>query len=131
MIVESACGSVFGACLSEPWPECDAGRGVFYGTGETFLFTLSPYAKMYPWVGRVDRDGDGVGEGESDSPSMFIMATRHEITLGGGGSGFGLWLNEDLSIGTTDYCQTFANSPLTGNGEKKFECLSVEVYAFE
>ncbi|KAI9331820.1 hypothetical protein DFJ73DRAFT_898084, partial [Zopfochytrium polystomum] len=51
MVVETP-ESVFGAYLPEAWPETDAQRGSFYGTGETFLFTLSPYAKLYPWIGR-------------------------------------------------------------------------------
>ncbi|KAI8613173.1 TLD-domain-containing protein [Chytriomyces sp. MP71] len=149
MVVETSV-SVFGAFLSEAWPEDEAGRGVFYGTGETFLFTLSPFAKLYPWVGRVDEESlkdsglQGVGsagmqeEGDKLShkdylrfqASMFIMANRHDLTVGGGGGSVGLWLNEDLSYGRTGTCLTFENSPLTGTQEQQFDCLNVEVFAF-
>lgn len=148
ILIETATG-VFGAFLSEAWPETDDKRGNFYGTGETFLFTLKPRAKMYAWVGR-DEDlstaasyADGGAENDQDAvaksgatfirdrASCFIMATKRDITIGGGGNGHGLWLNEDLSHGTTDNCLTFDNDPLTGNSKEKFfNCLNVEVFAF-
>ncbi|KAJ3316133.1 hypothetical protein HDU76_002059 [Blyttiomyces sp. JEL0837] len=132
LVVETE-NSVFGAYLSECWPEDDSQRGVFYGTGETFLFTLSPYAKLYPWIGR-DEDLSETTNPElqdeavmtrktyiRDKASFFILATRHDITIGGGGH---------LSFGTTGPCTTFENDPLTGNQLKSFTCLNVEVFAF-
>ncbi|KAJ1547573.1 hypothetical protein HK405_005501 [Cladochytrium tenue] len=74
-----------------------------------------------------------------DRASLFILATRHDITVGGGGDSMGLWLNEDLSFGTTGRCLTFENEPLTGaprtaaaaaGGARSFSCVAVEVYAF-
>ncbi|KAJ3242954.1 hypothetical protein HDU78_001024 [Chytriomyces hyalinus] len=151
MLIVETQTSVFGAFLSEPWPEDDSGRGMYYGTGETFLFTLAPFAKLYPWVGRVDddnQDQDNLDQYEPEEQevanaalaakkdylryqaSMFIMARRNEITVGGGGGEEGLWLNEDLSYGRTGPCLTFENSPLTGNQQKQFDCLNVECFAF-
>ncbi|KAJ3018397.1 UNVERIFIED_CONTAM: hypothetical protein HDU68_011172 [Siphonaria sp. JEL0065] len=143
MVIETS-SSIFGAYLSDGFPEDESGRGLYYGTGETFLFTLSPFAKLYPWVGRTD-DLDGpAGDVKISSDenalsrrdfvryqaSMFIMANRHDLTVGGGGSNVGLWLNGDLSYGTTGTCSTFENGPLTGNQEKSFDCLNVEIFAF-
>jgi hypothetical protein len=66
--------------------------------GETFLFQIKPYAKMYPWVGRdiseapVDMNDEAAvkaaNERENyikDKASRFIQATKRDITIGGGG----------------------------------------------
>ncbi|KAI8816293.1 uncharacterized protein EV422DRAFT_488951, partial [Fimicolochytrium jonesii] len=54
LVVETLKGEVFGAYLSARWPsgEEEGGRGEWFGNGETFLFSLVPYAKLYPWIGR-------------------------------------------------------------------------------
>ncbi|ORY48969.1 TLD-domain-containing protein [Rhizoclosmatium globosum] len=100
MLVVETQTSIFGAYLSEGWPDDEKGRNQFYGTGETFLFTLSPFAKLYPWIGRTENldtptPGEFTPEEEEKmnarrdyiqyQASMFIMATRNEITVGGGG----------------------------------------------
>ena len=87
---------------------------------------MEPYAKLYPWVGRdVDLNSECIDNAKReyiiDKASFFVMATLSEIAIGGGGNHFGLWLNEDLSYGTTGTCLTFENEPLTGNpGKTKF-----------
>ncbi|KAJ3212603.1 hypothetical protein HDU67_003710 [Dinochytrium kinnereticum] len=134
--------SIFGAFLTDPWPEVDAERGKFYGTGECFIFTLSPYAKLYPWVGRELEEPDPSSsdmdatlserrEAIERTASFFIMSSRKDIIIGGGGGKFGIWLDEDLHKGTTENCLTFDNDMLTGNGEKNFDCLNLEIYAFQ
>ncbi|KAJ3096095.1 hypothetical protein HDU97_006217 [Phlyctochytrium planicorne] len=143
ILVIQTSDSVFGAFLTEPWPQDDASRGRFYGTGECFIFTLRPFAKLYPWVGReLDETTTPTDEKKAQelaerraaiekTSSFFIMSTKREIVVGGGGGRFGIWLDEDLHKGTTDNCLTFGNDPLTGNGDKEFECLNLEVYAFQ
>ncbi|KAI8833217.1 TLD-domain-containing protein [Chytridium lagenaria] len=122
LVIETS-DSIFGAFLPEAWPEMDSARGQFYGTGECFLFTLSPYAKLYPWVGRDLEDVDSSADPEDlaeraerrieieRTASFFVMTTRKEITIGGGGGKFGIWLDEDLHRGTTETCLTFNNDP--------------------
>jgi hypothetical protein len=120
IIVVETDKSVFGAFLPESWPTNDSGRSNYFGTGmlqsrlslhlqpmdthlhickhvgETFLFTLEPYAKLYPWVGR-DMDLTPYGSGPDDNArnakidlirdkaSFFMRATRKDIAIGGGG----------------------------------------------
>ncbi|TPX69981.1 hypothetical protein SpCBS45565_g02033 [Spizellomyces sp. 'palustris'] len=148
LLVETTEGAVFGAFLSHAWPGEGERTGEWYGNGETFLFTLEPYAKLYPWVGRTHTiietespDGDLSESAASpssiyttdyvrDRASMFIMIAKKQIYIGAGGSSTGLFLNETLTAGDTGPCQTFENAPLTGSKEKQFECHVVEVFAF-
>jgi hypothetical protein len=54
LVVKSTKGMVFGAFLSTPFPNpipADSRKGRYQGTGETFVFTLEPMARMCPWVG--------------------------------------------------------------------------------
>lgn len=91
---------VFGAYCSTMWAvrnqKDERGeRQRYFGTGETFLFTLWPERVRYPWVGikpRVD-NSDGEEENE-DSPKknnarsrgdeLFMHADTHMISIGGG-----------------------------------------------
>lgn len=44
----------------------------------------------------------------------------------GGGSGCGLWLDDELDRGFTEKSDTFMNEPL--NVEKEFQCVQVEAF---
>lgn len=74
---------VFGAYCSSRWFERnlkdDKGhRQAYFGTGETFLFSLYPERARYPWVGI---EGDkGLGHGSE----LFMAADSKMITIGGG-----------------------------------------------
>lgn len=53
-------------------------RQAYFGTGETFLFSLYPDRAKYPWVGI---DGDkNIGHGSE----LFMAADASMITIGGG-----------------------------------------------
>lgn len=116
LLIETMDKAVFGAYVSKPWPlDSDAmssfsGNGtstVFrlknyssvlidfgVGIGETFLFTLCPYAKAYYWVGMMPPLREAGKEEEEakfeehvrDKASFFIRTTKQDITIGGGGS---------------------------------------------
>lgn len=74
---------VFGAYCSTSWNarnSCDAEnkKHSYFGTGETFLFTIVPEVKKYPWVG---------SESESDVPhsaKLFMAADSRMINVGAG-----------------------------------------------
>lgn len=74
---------VFGAYCSSRWYERnlkdDRGqRQAYFGTGETFLFSLYPERAKYPWVGI---EGDqNLGHGSE----LFMAADSKMITIGGG-----------------------------------------------
>lgn len=73
---------VFGAYCSSRWGERNqkddrGNRQAYFGTGETFLFSLYPDRAKYQWVGI---EGDKVGHGAE----LFMAADSKMITIGGG-----------------------------------------------
>lgn len=74
---------VFGAYCSSRWFERnvkdDKGqRQAYFGTGETFLFSLYPERAKYPWVG-IENEKD-LGH----ASELFMAADSKMITIGGG-----------------------------------------------
>nr|XP_039268739.1 TBC1 domain family member 24-like [Styela clava] len=51
LLIKTTEGSVLGAYLTADWTERKTDPNAYFGTGETFLFTLSPEYKKYNWVG--------------------------------------------------------------------------------
>lgn len=74
---------MFGAYCSTQWGARNlkderGHRQAYFGTGETFLFSLYPERAKYPWVGM---DGDQhLGHGAE----LFMAADSKMITIGGG-----------------------------------------------
>eukprot|EP00026_Physarum_polycephalum_P001935 Phypoly_transcript_01938.p1 GENE.Phypoly_transcript_01938~~Phypoly_transcript_01938.p1 ORF type:complete len:827 (+),score=146.83 Phypoly_transcript_01938:38-2518(+) len=107
IIIQDTKRNVFGGFASE---SLHVSR-TYYGTGESFLFKLAPALSVYPWP---------------NSNSFFIYTTEDFISMGGGEQGqYGFWLDSDFNKGTTGYCSTFHNPPLT---DEQFECLALEVW---
>lgn len=52
-------------------------RTTYFGTGETFLFSLQPERRKYPWVG-IENDS------KNHSNELFMAADPQMITIGGG-----------------------------------------------
>lgn len=110
LVVEDSGGAIFGAFMrlgiyinkpsSEP-----------YGTGECFVFQLSPNPSVYRW----SKKDEAFAVGNSD---MLMI---------GGGSGFALQLSKDLSKGTSQRSDTYANEPLASS--EQFRVIRVEVYS--
>ncbi|ODN04600.1 TBC1 domain family member 24 [Orchesella cincta] len=146
LIIKTTTDEVFGAYCSSMWAvrnqKDERGeRQRYFGTGETFLFTLGPEKRQYPWVGikpPVD-NSDGEAENDEDSPNqnnsrsrhrgdeLFMHADTHMISIGGG-QGQGICLDEDLRFGKTESCLTFNNPPLCES--KDFEVRVLEVIGF-
>ncbi|XP_055540561.1 GTPase-activating protein skywalker isoform X1 [Wyeomyia smithii] len=126
LMIKTCNNEVFGAYCSSRWFERnlkdDRGqRQAYFGTGETFLFSLYPERAKYPWVGI---EGDkGLGHGSE----LFMAADSKMITIGGG-EGQAIWMDENIRFGKTDRCQTFNNPPLCATGD--FEIRVLEVYGF-
>lgn len=73
---------VFGAYCSNKWLDRNqkderGNRTTYFGTGETFLFSLQPERRKYPWVGI---ENDNVNH----SNELFMAADPQMITIGGG-----------------------------------------------
>lgn len=126
MMIKTCNNEVFGAYCSSRWFERnlkdDKGqRQAYFGTGETFLFSLYPERAKYPWVGI---EGD---KGLGHSSELFMAADSKMITIGGG-EGQAIWMDENIRYGKTDHCKTFNNPPLCTSGD--FEIRVLEVYGF-
>ncbi|KAL5268613.1 hypothetical protein ACHWQZ_G002454 [Mnemiopsis leidyi] len=100
---------VFGAYLSAGIIESPK----YYGSGETFLFRLSPDQKCFFWQG---------------SNHYFMMGTHEYFTVGAGDGNFALYLDEMLEKGTSNRSLTFYNEVLSS--ESSFDVLTVEVWCF-
>ena len=100
---------VFGAYLSEGIIESPK----YYGSGETFLFRLSPDQKCFFWQG---------------SNHYFMMGTHEYFTVGAGDGNFALYLDEMLEKGTSNRSLTFYNEVLSS--DSSFDVLTVEVWCF-
>jgi len=106
----------------------------FYGTGESYIFTLSPQMEVWPWAKmdrefmKADRDKYGTGQAVKyltvEANSYFIKTTETGINVGAGAFAF----DSDFRNGVTGKSDTF-NSPPLISGFGTFECASVEVYA--
>lgn len=126
MMIKTCNNEVFGAYCSSRWFERnvknDKGqRQAYFGTGETFIFSLYPERAKYSWVG-IDNDKD-LGH----SSELFMAADSKMITIGGG-EGQAIWMDENIRFGKTDSCKTFNNPPLCASGD--FEIRVLEVYGF-
>lgn len=113
LVVKDADGNVFGGFASDEWHRAFH----YYGTGESFLFSFaSPNAAggfaKYQW---------------SRKNSYFMLCSDESLIMGGGGN-FGLFLDSDLSSGTSGACETFNSPPLTTSQE--FVCVHVELWGF-
>lgn len=125
LMIKTCNNEVFGAYCSSRWLERNqkddrGNRTAYFGTGETFLFSLYPERAKYPWVGI---DGDNIDH----SAELFMAADAKMITIGGG-EGQAIWMDENIRFGKTDRCLTFNNPPLCAG--RDFEIRVLEVYGF-
>lgn len=109
LVVRDTDGHIFGGFASEAWHVSKT----FFGTGESFLFSIVPNFAVYNWTGADD---------------YYCIGKRDFLAMGGGGATgrYGLWLDSELSAGTSEVCKTFLNRRLSLNEE--FNCNLVEVY---
>ncbi|XP_028326389.1 nuclear receptor coactivator 7 isoform X2 [Gouania willdenowi] len=107
LVIKDMQKKVFGAFSSDPFKVSK----YCYGTGETFLFSFSPDFKAYRWSGK---------------NSYFVSGNSESLQIGGGGSGFALWLDAELYHGASFSCATFQNAPLST--QEDFVVLDLEVW---
>ncbi|XP_063375964.1 GTPase-activating protein skywalker isoform X5 [Cydia fagiglandana] len=128
LMIKTCNNEVFGAYCSTRWFERNqkderGNRQAYFGTGETFLFSLYPERAKYPWVGCSNDSKETVAHGSE----LFMAADSRMITIGGG-DGQAIWMDENIRFGKTDRCSTFNNPPLCPSGD--FEIRVLEVYGF-
>ncbi|XP_026745562.1 TBC1 domain family member 24 isoform X8 [Trichoplusia ni] len=132
LMIKTCNNEVFGAYCSTRWFERNqkderGNRQAYFGTGETFLFSLYPERAKYPWVG-CTAGNDGKGEERVAHGSELFMAADSKMITIGGGDGQAIWMDENIRFGKTDRCSTFNNPPLCPSGD--FEIRVLEVYGF-
>ncbi|XP_039660619.1 nuclear receptor coactivator 7 isoform X2 [Perca fluviatilis] len=94
LVIKDMHNKVFGAFSSDPFKVSK----YCYGTGETFLFSFNSDFQVYRWSGE---------------NSYFVSGNLESLQIGGGGGGFGLWLDADLYHGSSFSCPTFRNASLS------------------
>lgn len=91
----------------------------FYGSNETFLFTLKPSEKVYP---------------ATEKNTHHILSTKDGITIGSGKSGAALSIDEELDKCYSNVSETYANDLLNGSSnpsDNLFKCVDLEIFALE
>jgi len=110
LVIEDSMGFIFGAYLGHPIELSSH----YYGTGESFVFQISPAPKVYRWT-RVN--------------NLFFTSDRFSLAVGGGGDGFAIQLDEDLDTGVSTRSATYENDILS-SGEF-FRVLAVELWSLK
>jgi len=110
IIIEDSWGYIFGGYVASAL----ANSRAYYGSGESFVFSLTPSPKVYH------------SEGSND---MYILSSVDQLLMGGGGDGFAFQLDDELNTGVSNRSDTFRNPQLASN--EFFKCLNVEVWTTE
>ncbi|ETV99565.1 hypothetical protein H310_08224 [Aphanomyces invadans] len=108
VVIETADGDIFGGFATAPWTPC----GLYYGTGESFVFTCHHKFELFPWTRK---------------NTLLLFSDESTIAMGGGG-GFAWALNHDLSQGTSAPSMTFDNRCLASRCN--FAVVNFEVWQF-
>jgi len=98
--------------------------GAYYGSGESFLWTTlsvrdEEHVQIFKWTGRND---------------YVALCDTGYISFGGGEGKYGLYLDTNLTDGSSAPCPTFNNSVLCTSVERDanktvdFECVGIEVW---
>eukprot|EP00005_Dracoamoeba_jomungandri_P006618 CAMPEP_0174278154 /NCGR_PEP_ID=MMETSP0439-20130205/61318_1 /TAXON_ID=0 /ORGANISM="Stereomyxa ramosa, Strain Chinc5" /LENGTH=502 /DNA_ID=CAMNT_0015370533 /DNA_START=972 /DNA_END=2477 /DNA_ORIENTATION=- len=106
IVVEDSNRYVFGGFMTGKWSI----KNTFTGTGESFLYKLSPKFDVYKW----------------STLNHQIQTSTHKSMMMGGGQSVGLMLDADLEYGQSQMCDTFLNSCLAS--EEYFNIVVVEVW---
>lgn len=113
LVVADTAGHVFGGFNSISWERPKSKAGHYFGTGESYVFTVLPAFKHYPWTGL---------------NSEFVMTKSNCIAFGGGGK-FAFTLDEKFQRGSSDASQTYNNQCLANS--YTYDVVSVELWKFE
>jgi hypothetical protein len=82
-----------------------------YGTGETFVFRLTPTFEAFTW---------------NQAGNNFFTASSPKNLSVGGGDACAIYLGEDLLEGWSGACPTFASPPLASGSP--FRIVNVEAW---
>ena len=110
IIIEDSWGYIFGGFITNAIEN----KSTYYGTGESFLYTLIPKINKYEWTG---------------NNYLFILSNSNSLAMGGGGSGYGFCIDDELDTGISNNCDTYNNEQLSSS--EFFKTLNVEIWYLE
>jgi hypothetical protein len=115
LLIETMSGKVLGAFVSKA---LSFSHGpAFYGTGETFLFGITPKTVKYEWKIK-------------SGSTAFICITDTFLAMGSG-SDFGLWVDRFMTQVTSASSVTFDNEPLLDrNVPEDLQIYCMEAFLF-
>lgn len=125
LVIETGTKAKIGAFLSRCLKQREQ-ADTFFGTGETFVFSLSNTDKpdtpsIYHWH-------------YYHAVTSFILATNDMLAIGGSAgakeTGFGLWFERDMRVVYSSPCNTFKNESLLGGSLRRDDILNLEVFKF-
>ena len=112
LLVRDLGKAVFGAYCSEAWRTSSR----YFGTGETFVFTVKPKPMVWHWWWK---------KMNVQQNDFFMWATSEGIAVGGAGA-YAIWLDSDLLTGISRTSATFGNDCLAS--EEEFRIGAVECW---
>lgn len=116
ILVETTDGNIFGAYLSRSLRNRSSRK--FFGTGETFPFTLRPVPLQFPW-------------NDSHDNQQFIYADENFLAIGCSSGKFGIWIDRDLNQVVSSPCDTFKNPSFIEHESGWSDIYCIEVYRFK
>jgi hypothetical protein len=116
LVVETTEGDVFGAYLSKSLRGRSTKR--FFGTGETFLFSIRPNLAAFSWS-------------DSHNNQQFIYGDQNFLAVGCSAGKFGIWLDRDLNQVVSSPCDTFKNPAFIDTETGWADIYCVEAYRFK
>jgi TBC1 domain family member 24 len=125
IIIRNEHQEIFGAFCSGQLANRTKAR-TWFGTGESFLFTLKPERQVYKWIG-YQTSTKGCTKASQD---YFIYADDERLQIGGSYEPLhiGLCIRHELNEGSTHACDTYASRPLASN--EQFQIMEIEVFGF-
>mmetsp|Transcript_22352 Transcript_22352/g.51547 ORF Transcript_22352/g.51547 Transcript_22352/m.51547 type:complete len:366 (-) Transcript_22352:162-1259(-) len=116
LVVRTTKGSLFGGYADSPWEVQSQTSPEFFGSAQACLYRIDgDEVKVYKWSG-------------ANRYLQFLDSSAKMVAFGGGGGSFGLCVERDFQVGSTDRCVTFENEPLCP--DTNFEIVDVECYGF-
>lgn len=116
LIIKDKTGHVFGGYASEKWQL----NSKFFGTADSFLFTLAPQYGIYTTTS-YNSNYMYLNQGQQTLPNGLGMGGQFDY--------FGLWIDQSFNYGHSKAqprCTTYASPQLSGTVE--FEVVALEVW---
>eukprot|EP01026_Neomeris_dumetosa_P027596 TRINITY_DN22429_c0_g1_i5.p1 TRINITY_DN22429_c0_g1~~TRINITY_DN22429_c0_g1_i5.p1 ORF type:complete len:508 (-),score=60.56 TRINITY_DN22429_c0_g1_i5:441-1964(-) len=110
LVVRDSGGYIFGCFASEQWKV----HPRYYGSGETFVFQVSPHLIAHDWFR------------QSQESNEYFQYAQSDCLGVGGGPRFAIWLDGDLARGSSGQCATFGSACLASSED--FGVMEVEVW---